>query len=810
MKLECLSVTVICSFVFTPAFGAEPVENLDSGLSVLSAHAGSLVPEANAPGPHTQIAKVSSEDKDLISGRFDEQDRVLVHVLLDGRTALEQVGLQIESLQGRVLDRNTSYRHGILAAYLPTDQLENVARIVGVRALTMEHEPAKRSGKFSSQSREVLKTDLLNQKGFNGDGITIGVISDSFNTAQYSKRPPRTNAEMDIKAGYLPVVNVLQDFSGPGLPFDEGRAICQVAYAEAPHCNEAFATGNISEVGFANNIVRLRTEANCDVIDDDLGYYDEPVFSDGILSEAVDAVVTSKSLPGKPVIYTSSAGNDGNNGYRSAYRELSDADVRSAGHHGNLKLDVSDPDSPHYLNPALTAGGWHNWNPNGGSEPVTTVTVPAGLLIPTGFSYHLFLQWDDPFDEDHGITNNYNFLIFDADGNFLKAVSGTTNSFKVQQPFQSTGGLRSEVGYQIAFTKTTASDPQAGPPPATHQLAMYTSLGGLSVLTGTYFQPAPLNVPIIYGHPAAASAIGIAAYVFNWKPAPPYQPAIENYTTPGPAYIYFNQFGQRMASPEVRLKPEVAGVDGVITTFFYKPGYYNYPFAFFGTSGSGPTVAGVVALMLQAAGGPGSLSVQQVRSVLETTALPRSDVREMAQARGANHESNVFVSALGSYYFGPNYLTVNFFGPPGEYIESLTIDGSKAGLEFNTTASQFVIGSANGFSKSDVTVESPANASPQFTLLFKKGVFTDGASLTFTVGQDEAGVYRGLTQSEDEVGVDALDLAHGATFTSHLAGHSKETISGEFGAGRLVRGYQQGDGFGLIDAVAAVEAVRKK
>jgi len=807
MKLECLSITVICSFVLTGAFGAEPVENLDSGLSILSAHAGLLMPEANAPGSHSQIATVSSEDKDLISGRFDEQDRVLVHVLLDGRTALEQVSPQIESLQGRVLDRNTSYRHGILAAYLPTDQLENVARIVGVRALTIEREPVKRTGKFSSQSREVLQTDLLNQKGLKGDGITIGVLSDSFNTAQYAKHPPRTNAEMDVKEGYLPAVNVLQDFGGPGHPgSDEGRAICQIAYAEAPHCNEAFATGNISEVGFANNIVLLRTEANCDVIDDDLGYYDEPVFSDGIVSQAVDAVVTSKSLSGKPVIYTSSAGNDGNNGYRSAYRQLSDADVRSAGHHGNLKLNVSDPDSPHYLNPALTAGGWHNWNPNGGSEPVTTVTVPGSA----GFSYSLFLQWDDPFDEDHGITNNYNFLIFDADGNFLKAVSGDTNSFKVQQPFQSTGGLRLGVGYQIAITKTTASDPQAGPPPATHQLALYTSLDGLSVLTGTYFQPAPLNVPIIYGHPMAASAIGVAAYVFNWKPAPPYQPVIENYTTPGPAYIYLNQFGQRMASPEVRLKPEVAGVDGVITTFFYKPGYYNYPFAFFGTSASGPTVAGAVALMLQAAGGPGSLSVKQVRSVLESTALPRPDVREMAHARGASHQSNVLVSALGSFYFGPNYLTVNYFGPPGEYIESLTIDGSKAGLVFDTESPHFVIGSANGFSSSDVTVESPTSASSKFTLQFKKGVFTNGSSLTFTVGQDEAGNYNGLTQSEDEVGVDALDLAQGATFTCHLAGHSKESISGEFGAGGLVRGYHPGDGFGLIDAVAAVEAVRKK
>jgi len=183
----------------------------------------------------------------------------------------------------------------------------------------MEHEPVKRAGKYSSQSREVLHTDVLNQQGFTGQGITIGVLSDSFNTARFAKHPPRTTAGQDERDGYLPVVNVIQDFGAPGHPgSDEGRAICLIAYAEAPGCNEAFATANSSEVDFANNIIRLRTEANCDIIDDDVGYYDEPVFSDGIVSQAVDEVVTRTRLPGKKVIYTSSAGNDGNNGYRSA------------------------------------------------------------------------------------------------------------------------------------------------------------------------------------------------------------------------------------------------------------------------------------------------------------------------------------------------------------------------------------------------------------------------------------------------------------------------------------------------------------
>jgi hypothetical protein len=806
MKLSHCATISACSLFVSAAFCAEPAQNLDSGLAFLSEQAKLSMPEAGATGAHSQIAQVSDADKELIGGRFDDQNRVLVHVLLDGRSSLDRVAQQVETLQGVVLGRSTTYRHGILAAYVPTDQLDNAASILGVRALTMELEPVKRAGKYSSQSREVLHTDMINQQGFTGKGITIGVLSDSFNTARFAKHPPRTTAEQDEKDGYLPVVDVVQDSGGPGHPgTDEGRAICLIAYAEAPGCNEAFATANPSEVNFANNIVRLRTEANCDIIDDDVGYYDEPVFSDGIVSQAVDEVVTSTTLPGKKVIYTSSAGNDGNDGYRSAYRELTDSEVRAKGNHGNLKLDVADKTSPHYLNPALTAGGWHNWNPNGGSEPATTIVVPG----PSKYQYNLFLQWDDLFDQDDGITTDYNFLVFDADGNFLRELSGTRNAFKIQEPFKHTHALTLGTVYQIAFTKTTQTDPKAPPAPATHQLAMYTSLDGLSIISGTYFQPAPLNVPIIYGHPAAASAIAVAAYDFNWKPTPPYKTEIENYTTPGPAYIYFDQSGARLTNPEVRLKPEVAGVDGVITTSFFSPGYYDYPFAFFGTSASAPTVAGVAALMLQAAGGPLSLDADQVRTVLENTALPRRGFDETTTAKGSSGQSNISVTALGSFYFGPTYLTISYSGPANEYVNSVIIDGSKSGLVFDTEPASFIIGTVNGFTASDVTMEPASSATQAFTLAFKKGVFTNGGSISFTIGQNEIGTFKGGTQSQFEVGVDALDLADGSTFTAQVSGNSSQTITGAFATGPASHSYQQGDGFGLIDAISAVQAVKK-
>src|SRR5260370_13775021 len=154
--------------------------------------------------------------------------------------------------------------------------------------------------------------------------------------------------------------------------------------------------------------------------------------------------------------------------------------------------------------------------------------------------------------------------------------------------------------------------------------------------------------------------------------------------------------------------------------------------------------------MVHAAGGRGSLDSQQVRSVLESTAPPRRGVQEMVRGRGANHQSNISVTALGSFYFGANYLMVDYFGPADEYIETVTIDGSKAGLVFGTQPKQFVIGATNGFSPSDVSMKSPASATPKFTLHFKKGVFRTGASISFTVVRDEAGTFYRLTQIDEE------------------------------------------------------------
>jgi hypothetical protein len=451
------------------------------------------------------------------------------------------------------------------AAYLTPAQ-------AGVRAVTMEGKPHAHFGAVTSEG-VVLRTNSVNKLGINGDGITVGVLSDSFNTASLKvQSPPATTAEQDVKTGDLPVVNVLEDFDNQRFGgTDEGRAMCQIVYDLAPHCNLAFATAFVSEIDFANNIVALRALANCDVIVDDVSYSDDLVFSVGLLSEAVNTVATSTALPGHPDVYCSSAGNEGDNGYISPFRDLTDKSVRAAGNHGNLKLEQ--------VGSALTAGGCHNWNPNGGKEPVTTLTVPPADPSLAGLTYNFFLQWDDAFDLLHGITTNFNILVFDQEGNYHPELSGTSDAFSIQEAYQQTGNLVLGTTYQVAITRTTKKDSLAPPPPPVHQLSIQTFLDGIGNITGKYRHASPLNVRTTFGHPTADGAIDVAAYVYDWTDKKPFMPVIEPYTSPGPVAIYFDQSGNRLATPEVRIKPEVAGVDGVGTTFFGGP-YQADQFAF--------------------------------------------------------------------------------------------------------------------------------------------------------------------------------------------------------------------------------------
>src|SRR5450755_4019653 len=369
----------------------------------------------------------------------DTQTRVLVNVWRDGTRPLLGVHQSLAALGANVWAELATYRKGVIAAYVPVERASDAARLLGVRSITLQHKPELRVGKATTQGLATIHADKLNAVGLKGQGVTIGILSDSFNTVPNSVT--KDHEAQDIKTGDLPGVGnprgdttpvlVLDEDPVPGT--DEGRALLQIVYDIAPKAKLCYATAFTGEVQFAANILKLadpKGPCKANVIDDDVGYSEEPVFSDGVVALAVDQVKADG------VAYFSSAGNDNSGNYSATFNPISDADARTIDA-GNLVLGNVDSD--------LTAGGWHNF----GTAQKVSIALP--ILAPPG-THFLSLQWDDAFFANIP-TASYDFLVFDANGFYHPELSGIDNVYSTGQPVQgvSLDGGTAGLTYYLAI-----------------------------------------------------------------------------------------------------------------------------------------------------------------------------------------------------------------------------------------------------------------------------------------------------------------------------------------------------------------------
>lgn len=400
----------------------------------------------------------------------------------------------------------------------------------------------------------------------NGAGVRIGVLSDSYTTA-FPGGAAAGVASGDLPGvgnpnGFITPVTVVAD--GGANDIDEGRAMIEIVHDLAPGAQIFFNTANGGEASFANAIINLDAVRNCDVIVDDIRYFEEPFYMDGLVAQACNTVFNNG------VAYFASAGNYGQLSYESAYRN-------SGG--------------------ALNA---HDFDPGPGIDTLQSITVNAGSRI------NLTLQWDDPWGSitPNSAATNLDVFLINAGG---VIVASSTDNNVGNDPTEFFSYLDPNVAgtatYRILITRP------AGPAPAVLKWVIRNSAG----LVINEYPPTTVNARATgYGHSNATGANAVAAAFWGNTPAygvnPP-QP--EGFTSAGGVQIRYNTAGVPIP-PVTRNKPNFCAVDGVSNTFF---GNGNN---FFGTSAAAPHAAAVAALMLEA--NPG-LSPTQVRSLLVASSI---------------------------------------------------------------------------------------------------------------------------------------------------------------------------------------------
>lgn len=475
---------------------------------------------------------------------------------------LQKLGLKRGSVYGRVV-----------SGLFPIDKVGQLERIETLRFAAPAYQPMHNVGLTTSQGDASLLADKARTTyGVSGTGSKVGVISDSYGSI--AGGPAAGVASGDLPAD----VEVLADITGGT---DEGRGMAEIVHDVAPGAKIAFHTGNLGQAGFANGIGKL-ADAGCNVVVDDLIYFAEPMFQDGIIAQAVDQVVA------RNVSYFSAAGNQARQSYQAGFKNSGQSLVS-----GGVNYGVA-----------------HDF---GNGDITQSVRIPAGGTLRLSF------QWADPFFSVSGGAGAQ------TDLDLLVLVNGVVQT--------SLSSLRDNIGgdpYEFiglsssaAVTIELAIVKYAGPDP---QLMKYVNFGSSTTVPTEYVT----NSSTVFGHANAVGAVAVAAS--PWYNTPVFntnitRPVVEAFSSQGGTPVFITKEGVSTGYDEskIRRKPVVTGPDGGNTTFFGSDTSLDadtYP-NFFGTSAAAPHVAAVAALMQEAS--RNALTPMGITDKLTSTAQDMDD-----------------------------------------------------------------------------------------------------------------------------------------------------------------------------------------
>src|SRR3954447_4402605 len=165
-----------------------PAGNLGNGLGRL------LAPPAAKGGIRLDHSVLAIRDK---------AGRVLVDVYADDNSALSTVRHRSEASGLKVVDQ--SAEHKILEGYVAVSDVKALAATPGVASVAQALKPFTRVGAATSQGVQAERVDRV-PRGIDGRGITVGALSDSFDTAtdDLNGGALKIHAADDIKTGDPP------------------------------------------------------------------------------------------------------------------------------------------------------------------------------------------------------------------------------------------------------------------------------------------------------------------------------------------------------------------------------------------------------------------------------------------------------------------------------------------------------------------------------------------------------------------------------------------------------------------------------
>jgi hypothetical protein len=553
---------------------------------------------------------------------------------------------------------------------------------------------------------QVLDALDANDPGVTGAGVTVGVISSSFN----SKGLPSADLGYGSVLPAQSQVNVLGDYTPSGGDDDEGRAMMQVVHDIAPGASLDFCSvvGTASDqangiggsdTATADAILALAA-AGCKVICDDVTPTDEPWFQSGVVANAIQTVEQ------EGVTYVSCAGNQGAASSQGSTAFSSPA-YQSTWSPTSVTLDFPGS-GPENFPDAL----------NFGNGPFQTITLQPGAYC------SLDMQWAQPW----GAATTNLALVVSENGTVLQAPSGDyaawTNGENPLFPGESVdlqdcplvdsqygpsdtsefvNNTGSPISFQISIVNLRGPDPSLVKYMAYSDGGAPISISGENAGTVTGWHESPYQITV------GAADAGNTPYFGN-------SPALSEFFSgndAGTEWLYARD-GSPYSSP-LQLSPiVVTGVDDINCSDVVGGTDYSGIPDFFGTSCATPSVAAIVALMLQA--NP-NLTPSDIQTLLAESALPmanpyvsgaglvRADLA-VAYAGGGSSRSavllqntdgqaavwdmngtNIIGGGTVSINPGPSWLAIGTgdFGGGSSDILWQNIDGQAAVWEMNGT-----------------------------------------------------------------------------------------------------------------------------